>query len=249
MANAMSNLVIKQQWNEDDSKNFINYGEYFVPDREFQIKCICDVIPRPSKPCHIIDLGCGEGLLSRALLDRFPDCQVFGLDSSQTMIAYLENALANYGKRFEAIKIDLEAGDWHQFFGPAHAVVSSLAIHHLDDTQKQTLFEQIISLLIRGGSFIIADLIRPGTELGKRFAAESWDEAVRQSSLRLDGDLRAYDYFQQINWNLYSHPDPLDKPSRLFDQFKWLEKAGFDNIDVFWLKAGHAIFGCRKPTR
>ena len=33
------------------------------------------------------------------------------------------------------------------------------------------------------------------------------------------------------------------KPSPLYAQLKWLEQAGFEGIDVFWMQAGHAVFG------
>jgi hypothetical protein len=32
----------------------------------------------------------------------------------------------------------------------------------------------------------------------------------------------------------------------LLDQLKWLEGAGFVDVDVYWMRAGHAIFGGRK---
>lgn len=246
----MSNGFIKLQWKEEDSQDFINFGKYFVPDREFQINCICGLIPRPSEPAHILDLCCGEGHLARALLDRFPECHVHGLDGSPKMIARIKTTLAVYGKRFEVMQFDLSSRDWRSFPWPIHAVVSSIAIHHLDGTEKQTLFKDIVSLLTPGGSFIIADLIQPVTQLGKSFAAEAWDEAVRQNSFELDGNLRAYDYFREIQWNLYSDPEPnpIDKPSPLFDQLRWLDEAGFTDIDIYWMKAGHAIFGGRKPS-
>ena len=87
----MQDSVIKPQWEEENSQDFIDYGKYFVPDREIQINCICEVIPRPSKPAYILDLCCGAGLLTRALLDKFPECHVYGLDGSPTMIAHAED--------------------------------------------------------------------------------------------------------------------------------------------------------------
>lgn len=239
------------QWEEENSQDFIDYGKYFVPDREIQINCICAVIPSPSEPAYILDLCCGEGLLTRALLDTFPESHVYGLDGSPKMIAHIEKALIAYGDRFKAKQFDLVASDWREFPFPVHAVVSSLAIHHLDGIEKQTLFKDMASLLAPGGSFIIADLTEPMDQCGQKLAADTWDEIVRQRSLAIDNDLRGYDYFRELGWNHYaqSEPDPdsIDKPSSLFDQLKWLEQAGFTNVDVFWMKAGHAIFGGRKP--
>lgn len=240
------------QWEERNSQDFIDYGKYFVPDREIQINCICEVIPPPSESACILDLCCGEGLLTRALLDKFPESHVYGLDGSPKMIAHIEKALAAYGDRFKAKQFDLAANDWREFSFPVHAIVSSLAIHHLDGIEKQTLFKDLASILVPGGSFIIADLTEPVDRFGQKLAADIWDEAVRQRSLDLDGDLRGYDSFCELGWNHYaqSEPDPdsIDKPSSLFDQLKWLEQAGFTDVDVFWMKAGHAIFGGRKPS-
>lgn len=252
MVNFMQDSIITPQWGEENSQDFIDYGKYFVPDREIQINCICEVIPPPSESVYILDLCCGEGLLTRALLDKFPECHVYGLDGSPTMIAHTEKALVAYGERFKAKQFDLVASDWREFPFPVHAVVSSLAIHHLDGTEKQALFKDIATLLVPGGSFIIADLTEPMDGFGQKLAADTWDEVVRQRSLDLDGDLRGYDSFCELGWNHYaqSEPDPdsIDKPSSLFDQLKWLEQAGFTNVDVFWMQAGHAIFGGRTPN-
>ena len=248
----MQDSITKPQWGEENSQDFIDYGKYFVPDRETQINCICEAIPPPSKPAYILDLCCGAGLLTRALLDKFPECHVYGLDGSPTMLTHAEKALAAYGTRFKTRQFDLAASDWRELPFPIHAVVSSLAIHHLDGSEKQALFRDMASLLMPGGSFVIADLTEPMDESGKKLAAKAWDEAVRQRSLDLDGDLKGYDNFCELGWNHYaqSEPDPdsIDKPSSLFDQLKWLDEAGFVDIDVFWMKAGHAIFGGRKPN-
>ena len=70
----MQDAVTTPQWEEENSQDFIDYGKYFVPDREIQINCICEVIPPPSESAYILDLCCGEGLLTRALLgDRPPN--------------------------------------------------------------------------------------------------------------------------------------------------------------------------------
>jgi cyclopropane fatty-acyl-phospholipid synthase-like methyltransferase len=236
------------QWNETDSQSFIDYGTYLVPERELQIDNICDLIPPASGQQHILDLCCGEGILTRALLDRFPEAQVLAYDGSPTMVESVKSTLRNYGNRIQTRLFDLAAGDWRTFPWPLQAVVSSLAIHHLDDLQKQQLFKDIHRLLSSGGVFINADVIQPVTPSGVTVAAKMWDEAVRQRSLQLSGDLKAYQHFLETQWNSFTlpEPDPIDKMSPLFSQLKWLEQAGFVDIDVFWVKAGHAIYGARK---
>jgi hypothetical protein len=57
-------------WSESDSQLFLDQGRTFVPERELQIETICDLIPALEGPGHIMELCCGEGLLTRALLDH-----------------------------------------------------------------------------------------------------------------------------------------------------------------------------------
>jgi tRNA (cmo5U34)-methyltransferase len=42
-------------------------------------------------------------------------------------------------------------------------------------------------------------------------------------------------------------PDPEDRPSPLFAQLCWLREAGFEAVDVYWMFAGHAVFGASRP--
>jgi tRNA (cmo5U34)-methyltransferase len=237
------------RWDEGDSQDFIDYGSYFIPDRETQIDVICSLIPPAPGQQHILDLCCGEGILTRALLDRFPVYYLHGFDGSPKMIERVQALLAGY-ERFASRLFDLADKNWRELPWPVHAVVSSLAIHHLDASQKQDLFRDIFAMLAPGGVFIIADVIQPVTQLSADLAGKMWDEAVRERSLELDGNLLGYEQFQKMQWNSFVYPeqgpDPMDKMSPLFDQLKWLEQAGVADIDVFWMKAGHAIFGGRK---
>ena len=235
-------------WGANASQTFIDYGRYFVPEREQQIATICDVVPPRVGGFNILELCCGAGLLAGALLERFPNCTVYGYDGSPEMLATARASLERYGERFQTLRFDLADGAWRRPDFPIHAVVSSLAIHHLDGAQKLQLFRDIHALLEGGGALVIADVIEPAHPLGTAAAANAWDAAVRKRSLEFDGNLAAYEAFECEKWNMYRYfdPDDIDKPSRLLDQLKWLEQAGFADVDVYWMLAGHAIFGGSK---
>lgn len=230
-------------WGEDAARAFIDYGRYFVPEREMQIEIICDLIPAVESPFRVLELCCGEGLLAGAILERYPNCTVYGYDGSAEMLQQAQKNLAAYRERFIPRKFDLFESEWRRLGWQPQAVVSSLAIHHLDGRQKAILYQDIYTMLEPGGAFIIADLIEPVHEAANGVAAEGWDSAVRQRALAIDGHEEAYEYFVKKEWNVYRFPDPMDKPSSIFEQLKWLESAGFTKVDVFWLQAGHAIFG------
>ena len=234
-------------WSEDTSNQFVDHGDYFVPEREAQIEIICSLIPDSRYP-HVVELCCGEGLLSAALLARHADIIIHAYDGSPTMLAKTAERLDEFPDRYTTREIDIAATEWRRFPWPVRAFVSSLAVHHLDGAGKQKLFADLAAALAPGGALVIADLIEPETERGRDVAARDWDHAVRSRSLELDGDLKAFEFFRDDVWNYYSDPspDPIDQPSALLDQLKWLEDAGLENADVHWLKAGHAIFSAVK---
>lgn len=236
-------------WTEDDSELFIDEGAYFVPEREAQIATICAAIPPMDGEGHLIELCCGEGLLTRALLERFPRATVHAFDGSPKMLESTRRAAGALAARLETRVFDLAGRDWRAPGYEAHAVVSSLAVHHLDGEEKRALFADLFVLLAPGGVFVLADLVAPASARGVTIAAEAWDEAVKTRALARDGTLDAFARFEESRWNFYRdpEPDPVDKPSALFEQMKWLEVAGFTAVDVHWMKAGHAILSAQRP--
>jgi len=236
-------------WSESDSLHFIDYGTYFVPEREVQIDTICSVIPQPVGVVHMVDLCCGEGLLTEALARQFPSALVHALDGSKAMLEATAARLAPFAARCDTQQFDLSATHWRHFPWPLHAIVSSLSLRHLTDEEKRRFFQDMASALSSGGALVIGDLVRATTDQGNEVYARHWDDGVRQRSSQLDGNLEKFEFFKKDGWNYYADPmpDPVDKPSPLFSQLKWMDSAGLTDIDVHWLKAGHAIFSGGKP--
>jgi tRNA (cmo5U34)-methyltransferase len=244
----MSEQSTRSNWSEKDSATFLDLGRYYVPQRDTQIATICGAIPEPEGQAHLVELCCGEGLLSKALLERFPSATVHALDGSDAMLAATARALSPHGERARTQKFDLPAAGWRRFPFPVHAVVSSLAIHHLSAAEKRQLYADMAGCLAPGGALVVCDLVETLTAEGRRLYAEAWDDGVRRMAVEFDGDLAAFDRFRADDWNFYAmaQPDPVDKPDPLFDQLKWFEEAGLEKIEVHWLVAGHAIFSGRK---
>ncbi len=231
-------------WDEADSREFIDHGRIFVPDREEQIATVLDLIPEPGDGL-LVDLCCGAGPLTAALLERFPRARVLAMDLSPAMLEHVQATFGAYGERLQTRQFDLMDDSWRRFPEPVHAFVSSLAIHHLDGEGKRHLYQDLAAALALGGAVVIADLVRPATPAAQALAAKAWDEATRQRSLEIAGDLGPFEKFCAERWNFYAdpEPDPIDQPSPLVDQLRWLAEAGLIGVDVHWLKAGHAVFG------
>jgi len=235
-------------WSEADSQSFIDFGRYFVPERERQTETICALIPAAEGPFTVLELACGEGLLAEAILERHPGASVVGLDLSPAMRERAAARLARFGERFVARPFDLAERGWRADYRGLRAVVSSLTIHHLDGAGKRGLFADIHAMLAPGGALVVADVVEAATPEAAALFADAWDAEVRRRALELDGRPDAFDFFVRERWNMYRHPEPggYDKPSPLADQLAWLREAGFADVDVYWALAGHAIFGGRR---
>ena len=99
-------------------------------------------------PGRVLELGCGDGRLAALVLDAFPESRVTCVDMSPPMLEAVANRFAG-DERVEVVVYDM--GERLPFAGPFEAVVSSLAIHHLTDGRKQTLYAEIAGLLAPGG--------------------------------------------------------------------------------------------------
>ena len=237
-------------WDEKLSREFIDYGRYFIPERQHQIDIIVSLLPKSDTPSEVIELCCGEGHLAEAILDCNLTHTVLGFDGSNEMLLEANKRLTRFGPRFQSEKFDLRDRSWRKKHSPVETVVSSLAIHHLTGPEKEIIYSDIFKMLKPGGVFIIADVIDPVHPISKRLAADEYDAVVMEQSQKIDGNLNAFKFFKNEGWNFFHYLDPedIDKPSPLWDQMKWLEKAGFRDLDIFWLRAGHAIFGGWVPS-
>ena len=122
--------------------------------------------------------------------------------------------------------------------------MSSLAIHHLDGQGKLELYRDIWRMLVPRGVFVMADLIEPASARAREIAGNHWHDAVAAASAELFGSNEALTEFEQSEWNYYrlTERDPIDKPSSVADHVDWLRAAGFTDVDLAWVFAGHAIF-------
>jgi tRNA (cmo5U34)-methyltransferase len=237
----MSDIADQDHWTEAESEGFIDWGDFFVPYRDEQMALVCALIPDIEG--EIIDICSGQGLLSKFILEHIENARVRALDGSPAMLAATSATLEPFRGRFEVAQIEISQEDWRAATRQARAFVSSLAVHHLDGTEKLKFFKDLHRALAPGGALIIADVVRPAGSRGAQLAADLWDDAVRRRSLMVREDLSAFETFVAEEWNMFSNPlDAIDKPSTALEQLNWLVAAGFRDVDIHWMNAGHAIF-------
>jgi SAM-dependent methyltransferase len=124
---------MSDQW---DAKKYIKDAS-FVPKLGADVWHLLD--PQPSE--SILDLGCGDGALTKKIKDA--GCHVVGIDNSQSMI----NAAKKQG--IEAYCI---SGEKFSFNNKFDAVFSNAALHWMKNSQA--VIENVYTVLKDGGRFI-----------------------------------------------------------------------------------------------
>jgi trans-aconitate methyltransferase len=232
-------------WSEESSRRFIERGRIYTPKRDEVRETLLDLLPAERDEAFLaVELGVGSGWLSAAILARFPAARVLCLDGSPAMLREAASQLQPFAGRFDLRPFRLEDRSWLQGVGEgARCFLSSLVIHHLDADGKRTLYRDLYARLEPGGAALIADIVAPRSEWERRCMALWYDAEVREQSLALTGSLDAYQQFIDDEWNWFAYPDPMDKPSTVPDHLQWLTEAGFAGANVFWQRAGHAVYG------
>jgi len=228
-------------WTEDESQEFINYGPYFVPERERQAKVIASLVPATAS--WVLDLCCGDGYLIDVIKSYRQDLHFFALDNSSMMLEAAKLRLARYGDEVQFVHSDLRWLNWAQFRPTPSFIFSSLAIHHLQDDEKRDLYRAVAGAVGPAGVFVMADLLKPESESARVQWGREWEDEVAENSQQHFGDDRALSRFRELEWNHYTDPNPddFDQPSALIEHLDWLREAGFSKIDIQYFRAGHAI--------
>jgi trans-aconitate 2-methyltransferase len=97
-------------------------------------------------PRLAVDLGCGPGTSTRLLVERFPDADVIGLDSSPRMLAEARRRLP--GVAFEEVDI----ARWKAARRP-DLIFADSALQWVAD--HETLFPRLMSQLAEGGTLAV----------------------------------------------------------------------------------------------
>ncbi len=251
MSQSHETAPASQQWTEENSATFIDTAEVFVPGRAEQIATLVGLTPGSAEDeFTVVELAAGDGTLAEALLTAFPRCHYLALDGSSVMREHLTSRLARFGDRVRVEHFEIAERAWREKLPDSlRLVVSSLCVHHLIGEAKRDLFRDMAAHLEPGGAVLIADIVEPESPRVARVFAQQYDVMVREQSQRLYGDLRGYDEFQRLEWNYFTYtygvPDveDIDYPSPLADQLTWMREVGLTDVDAFWMRAGHAIFG------
>lgn len=191
-----------------------------VPRYEEMLFNLFCYLPKDFKPHRILDLGCGTGNLTAAILSYFPDAEIHVLDISSDILRECKERFKTENNIF------YHQQDFHQFDFPENhfdLVLSSIAIHHIDDQAKEKLYEKLHKVLKPEGIFEFADQTRGATEEIYQKHISRWkEEAFKLGSTQENWDMwmqhqHDHDYHTEVRWHLET-----------------LKKLDFKTVDVLW---------------
>jgi ubiquinone/menaquinone biosynthesis C-methylase UbiE len=104
---------------------------------------------------HILDIGCGTGLLSLKFLNK-KDCTITAIDSSPQMLSIFEEKIetCHLTKKIHCIQQSAEDMDFKSF--QFDIIAATVALHHVE--HKQPVIRNIYDYLKNGGRFVIGEI-------------------------------------------------------------------------------------------
>jgi SAM-dependent methyltransferase len=109
---------------------------------------------------RIVDVASGDGAVAEALLARFSRATLVTLAGSDSSCAAAAARIARFGERAKARPFEIAALDWWDLMFGADLIVSSQAIHLLNDAKKQYLYKAAAERLAPRGALLIADRVQ-----------------------------------------------------------------------------------------
>jgi trans-aconitate methyltransferase len=158
--------------------------ERYLVDREGRFALILDYAEAQLDTVEprVLDLCCGNGALTRRVLERFPDARVTAVDWDPV---HLEIARKTLPERVEIVEADVTGPGWGDTIAPGSLdlVVSATALHWIDDEPLRALYERLAALIAEGGLFLNSDHF-PQAEPTIRRLSESQTEAWQEVNFR-----------------------------------------------------------------
>jgi tRNA (cmo5U34)-methyltransferase len=168
-------------------------------------------------PRRVLDLGAGTGLLSAFVRAAHPQAALTLTDAAPAMLERARERLGDDGVDYVVADLAGPLPPWEW-----DAVVSALAIHHLDDGGKRDLFARVRAALVPGGAFVNAEQVAgPTPAFDARYAA--WHE--REARAAGSGD---------AEWAGAEERMAYDRCASVEAQLAWLREAGFADADCLF---------------
>ncbi|MGF1494109.1 MAG: methyltransferase [Microcoleaceae cyanobacterium] len=235
------------------AQNFLEGVRSAIPLAAEQLEMMLRVIQmvRPNVK-NFLDLGCGDGVLGQAILQRHPQTRGTFLDFSPTMleaaqqkVRFADDAASNGAIQF--FSGDFGTPNWLDLVQsemPFDVIVSGFSIHHQPDSRKQELYREIYQLLSPGGVFLNLEHVASQSKLGETLFDQLFVDSLYVYHQRLGNSNSR----EEIDQQYYNRADKTANILTAVElQCDWLRQIGFQDVDCFMKLFEIALFGGVKP--
>lgn len=216
---------------ESEAKKFDNIIPLLIPFYNDIYNILIDSIPfYRNMPINVLDIGCGTGTFAKIIKEKFPYAKITCLDFAKNMIDIAKEKLSDYKN-----DINFLVGDFNNLNlkNEYDVIVSSFALHHIQtDDEKKSLYKNIYQSLNKNGAFFTADIVLGVNSYIKNLYEKKWEEYLIKQSAKLKLGNEMLEKYQAD-----------DNPSTLYEHLRWLENAGFNQVETIWKYYNFAIFG------
>ena len=209
-----------------------------------QIDVMLRLIAGCERPVRrVLDLGCGDGVLAFAIVQRLPGVEAALADFSEPMLEAARKRFSAAGAAAHYVLADYGVPSWTHAvaeWSPYDAIVSGFSIHHQPDDRKRAVYREIFELLNHGGIFVNIEHVSSPTEWTRWLQDETFiDSLHRHQPERSREDVaRFYHERPDKDANILA---PLE------EQCAWLRDIGFTDVDCYLKLFEVAVFGGRRP--
>ena len=243
----MSSINYEVWKSKEVTEKYLSGFRGAIPLAKVQIEIMIRVIASCNlKIERILDLGCGDGILTASILQQYPSASGVLLDISEPMLQAAEKKLVNYNDKLDFLLLDYGDSQWIErgkTEGPFNVIISGFSIHHQNDSRKRELYSEIYELLKTGGLFLNLEHVSSSSEWVSSLFDEYFIDSLYSMHLRNGAEKTR----QEIADEFYRRDDkaanilaPVEK------QCEWLRDIGFQDVDCYFKVFELALFGGRK---
>ena len=132
------------------------FGADFSATRQRLQPGVTRLLPTFARDASILDLGCGNGELARALARRGQRGHYLGLDFSLPLLSEADSSLEGYSAKFLEFDLTKLSASHHSLAAGRWSLVTAFAaLHHIPSAElRLNLLETVANLLAPNGRFI-----------------------------------------------------------------------------------------------
>ncbi|MBN1594700.1 class I SAM-dependent methyltransferase [candidate division FCPU426 bacterium] len=232
----------KSKWAKaETAQAYVDHADIFIPERRrlygvvksyFEAFCTAGAV-------RALDLGCGDGALSRAIGGEDGRVSWVLLDGSESMLG---KAQENFAGRVQVVHVSFQELISRQpDLGGFDFICSALAIHHLTWREKSVLFKYCHQALNPGGCLAVVDVVLAPAGGLEHWYLQRWRKWIEEKALAAGRE----NVFGNIPDTYKQGPE--NTPDTLAVQLAAMEEAGFAEVDVFYKQGIFSVFGGYKP--